>query len=878
MQTLFKMYRALEQEVRRKEREEVASAAKIEELAQAMFRKEADLHRAIEDNRKLKEAAEEATLNLSEAQEQVEQLAAHVRLDGSLDRTQSVSALKDANELLKTLTRSRQNPGSATSLYGSRDVVNGADSWDSGSVQATDNRSGVAVDTPAMYKHNGRRSLPAHAFVQSPTQCDPGHSLLSSIRRERVSALIQIACNSPADHTKAVPAASRSSDALGGCSGLKEVPWLLSVEILQARLLPHMSSGPAKRLSCTLAVTKGCSFSLHASMHYGQNVPGRHVQRTQELPASCSPQWMQQFDLSGATQCALCAGREPSSRQRRSGEEVGELVGSNLTIALRIYEHPGDGSRHNQNLVGKLVLPVRPGLEAVDWYMLLSKGGSPLLHESGGIAQMKLRVAYRQADRETTGMGWPHDFVTCVPLQSNQAMVTLVEPGSSGCGVTMIMRQDTTDQQEALTEGFLEDLCNLLSIQRDRISRFTLLSNNSSTTVAFNIYPVDSGLQPTPRDLALTLMQMSCVDQHSALQDTRYLKACRRIVVHCPFSDDELRKEVSKPSLVPFTVSEMWEPIDLAPVSVWAMFQPPKKHIAGIGLALMDTLDKTQVYVHSIIQGGAAHREGTVGIGDIMLAVNDEDVTGMHHGPVRAKVVGDAGTTVRLRLARCADGEVYDLELIRGNLVEFAFANIIDSESIPGSRTPSLLHHAFSEESEDELSFNPATTTQTNCLVLGSPVNSSQVPRVIPTSPVMSSRNVAGHIIKDLSTVLSRSGQGKRSTNATLPMPACLSPSEVAAETIERMYTSDSLDQSIDIAGTDIAPAHSSVGAQVHAPLSQSTQSSSSARACSRRSCVVSSPAGKEASWDSSLPSPSCSGYSTASTPTGRYRVEEALL
>ena len=180
------------------------------------------------------------------------------------------------------------------------------------------------------------------------------------------------------------------------------------------------------------------------------------------------------------------------------------------------------------------------------------------------------------------------------------------------------------------------------------------------------------------------------------------------------------------------------------------------------------------------------------------------------------------------------------------------------------------------------MSFNFATTTQTSCPPLGSPVNSSRTPRVIPTSPVMAARNIAGHIIMDLSTVLCRSGQGKRSMDATLPMAACLSPSEVAADTIERaegMYTSDSLDESIDIAGTDMAPAHGSVGAPVHAPLSQSTQSSSSARPGSRRSCIVPSPAGKEASWDSSLPSASCSGYySNASTPTGRCRVEEALL
>ena len=64
MQTLFKMYRALEQEARMKEREEAASAGKIEELAQAMFRQEAELHRVREDNRKLQHAAEEAWLQL----------------------------------------------------------------------------------------------------------------------------------------------------------------------------------------------------------------------------------------------------------------------------------------------------------------------------------------------------------------------------------------------------------------------------------------------------------------------------------------------------------------------------------------------------------------------------------------------------------------------------------------------------------------------------------------------------------------------------------------------------------------------------------------------------------------------------------------------
>ena len=115
------------------------------------------------------------------------------------------------------------------------------------------------------------------------------------------------------------------------------------------------------------------------------------------------------------------------------------------------------------------------------------------------------------------------------------------------------------------------------------------------------------------------------------------------------------------------------------------------------GLALLDQQDSegSHVYVHGIIHGGAAHREGSIQVimgrylrmcrfcmhvtatpyvctnalvptlkykhhkqafysqgtkqvGDVILSVDEEDVCGISHPAVRSRVIGNAGNFIQI--------------------------------------------------------------------------------------------------------------------------------------------------------------------------------------------------------------------------------------
>ena len=82
------------------------------------------------------------------------------------------------------------------------------------------------------------------------------------------------------------------------------------------------------------------------------------------------------------------------------------------------------------------------------------------------------------------------------------------------------------------------------------------------------------------------------------------------------------------------------------------------------------TEDPQEAFVKEIVVGGSASREGTVQVGDIILAVDGAEVSGSELNKMRNLILGEIGTFVTLQfLRRTPDGEEleYTISLIRGH-------------------------------------------------------------------------------------------------------------------------------------------------------------------------------------------------------------------
>jgi hypothetical protein len=187
----LKLNKALEQEARQKERIATATAAKLEELARALFQKEADRSQLEQDNRRLQLAAQQAAVDLARAHDQVAALHTQARLqvNASLNgsgatRVEMSGVLSDANDLLQSLQEAKSS--TASGPFGRSHVTE---------------RS--ASDRPSLI--GGHRSLSTGlesalsgaSREESVMSTDGGFVELASIRRERAKALIQILANVP---------------------------------------------------------------------------------------------------------------------------------------------------------------------------------------------------------------------------------------------------------------------------------------------------------------------------------------------------------------------------------------------------------------------------------------------------------------------------------------------------------------------------------------------------------------------------------------------------------------------------------------------------------------------------------------------------------
>ena len=95
--------------------------------------------------------------------------------------------------------------------------------------------------------------------------------------------------------------------------------------------------------------------------------------------------------------------------------------------------------------------------------------------------------------------------------------------------------------------------------------------------------------------------------------------------------------------------------------------------LAGIGLTFEKAENGTgKPCVKDILPRGSAHREGSCEVGDILTHIDGETVVGLKLDQIREKILGVAGTKVRLTINK-SNGRVLDVSLVRGSPEWWAF-------------------------------------------------------------------------------------------------------------------------------------------------------------------------------------------------------------
>ena len=390
---------------------------------------------------------------------------------------------------------------------------------------------------------------------------------------------------SPATSAAALYSTSAPERSLRTSSGRgsETAPWVLSVQVQQARNLPpQRHESETEWISCALAVSTGCRTAEH--LFSTSAVARRSVQWTDKCPRTSNPTWNQHFDFTSVASCDAdceCAVRHGSSGRGMCSK----LDGAAVTLVIGLYDHTEDG---NDDPVGSVVLPARPGADAVDWYILQSRAGFPVRDRTGNLSYVKIRVSYTCRREIGVEAGWPGDWATCIPVHSSSSVITLVEPGELACGISMLLDEPrllkTSSNSSARgpdeAASFVDDLCSVLNVRAHRI-KFCGILRDRNAIATFNINPAHS--QSSPRELALALCNM-VGDPSSPLRQARSTRACFRILVHAPIVD-----EAADPSeiLAPVTNRALFLPraalaakvsgvdSDLHPVTVRVLFGPP---------------------------------------------------------------------------------------------------------------------------------------------------------------------------------------------------------------------------------------------------------------------------------------------------------------
>ena len=125
-----------------------------------------------------------------------------------------------------------------------------------------------------------------------------------------------------------------------------------------------------------------------------------------------------------------------------------------------------------------------------------------------------------------------------------------------------------------------------------------------------------------------------------------------------------------------------------------------QQRLFGIGVLLRDDIDGFSVI--KLVEGGPAHRQKGLELGDKIIAVNDEPVIGLDLMDVVEMIRGEPGSTVHLKLVR-GDGttrQTQDVRLKRGEVVvrDLRFG----SEIVPceGGVIAHLRLHSFYQDAQ----------------------------------------------------------------------------------------------------------------------------------------------------------------------------------
>ena len=91
--------------------------------------------------------------------------------------------------------------------------------------------------------------------------------------------------------------------------------------------------------------------------------------------------------------------------------------------------------------------------------------------------------------------------------------------------------------------------------------------------------------------------------------------------------------------------------------------------LAGVGIFFQQDSETNEVFVKTIVKGGAADRSGVLRVGDVVVRVDHDNVEGQPLSTLRSRILGGQGTYVTLGFRRREGMEVtyYDVPLMRGS-------------------------------------------------------------------------------------------------------------------------------------------------------------------------------------------------------------------
>jgi len=112
------------------------------------------------------------------------------------------------------------------------------------------------------------------------------------------------------------------------------------------------------------------------------------------------------------------------------------------------------------------------------------------------------------------------------------------------------------------------------------------------------------------------------------------------------------------------------------------------------------------------VSGGAAERDGTVMVGDVIIAVDDREVIGEPLAVLRSLILGQQGSTVKLSLQRREGADVYqyDVKLMRGTAEYFQSLSASRSMEDEIDQLRLQLRQALAHCSQDRDELDRSTT------------------------------------------------------------------------------------------------------------------------------------------------------------------------